>query len=367
MPGSDNNALSEREEQVLLYATRGLTDKEIARKLGISTATVLTYWMRIRNKLGGSNRAELVASAVRMEAEGEIQLKQTENTQLLSEILRRMQAEDTLRENEEKYRLLFNGGIDWILVYHLLEGNRPGKFIEVNDVACQVLGYDRDELLQMTILDITDPKLAGDPYENFKKLMKEQRMLMESVHCTKDGRPVPTEMSSTLFTFRGKPTVQSVCRDLTARREAEHALKDAYESMERRVKTRTSELEEQIEERRQMEQELAEAHALADSLISSSLDAVFAYDAETQVTVWNPVMEQLTGAKRSDVLGRAVSDVVSHESVRDQILAPLQGKTVSFEGGYLSPIIGPKGRIMGALGVLRSELLNAKKPKVELR
>ena len=245
-------ALSEREEQVLLHATRGFTDKEIARELGISTATVLTYWMRIRTKLGGSNRAELVASAVRKDAEGEIENRQTENQLLLGEILRRMEAEESLRQSEERYRTLFNGGSDWILVFNLDEGRMPTRFIEVNDVACQKLGYTREELMTMSVHDLVDapPK---DVTKHIRELSKKKKLISETLHVTKDGMRVPTEVSETLFSLGGKPTIQAVCRDLTARKEVEHALRDAYEAMERRVKTRTRELEEELEERSRLD------------------------------------------------------------------------------------------------------------------
>ena len=54
--------LSERELQVLNLASKGNTDKEISKFMGISTCTVKTYWSRIRGKLGASNRTEAVVS-----------------------------------------------------------------------------------------------------------------------------------------------------------------------------------------------------------------------------------------------------------------------------------------------------------------
>ncbi|MFQ3588201.1 MAG: PAS domain S-box protein [Fimbriimonadaceae bacterium] len=57
--------LSKREAEVVAKASDGLTDKEIARALGISVATVGSLWGRIRAKLGPRNRAELVARYVK--------------------------------------------------------------------------------------------------------------------------------------------------------------------------------------------------------------------------------------------------------------------------------------------------------------
>jgi DNA-binding CsgD family transcriptional regulator len=50
-----------REEQVLVLAAGGLTDKEIAIRLGISPDTVGTYWRRVLAKYQAASRTEVVA------------------------------------------------------------------------------------------------------------------------------------------------------------------------------------------------------------------------------------------------------------------------------------------------------------------
>jgi PAS domain S-box-containing protein len=68
-PGEDESALvdslSPRERQLLEMATSGLTDQAIANELGISLATVSTYWGRIRIKYGPLGRTEIVARYLR--------------------------------------------------------------------------------------------------------------------------------------------------------------------------------------------------------------------------------------------------------------------------------------------------------------
>lgn len=58
-------ALSEREQEVLLLAADGLTDKEIAKRLEIGAKTVRTYWDRMRAKLSASSRTQCLAMALR--------------------------------------------------------------------------------------------------------------------------------------------------------------------------------------------------------------------------------------------------------------------------------------------------------------
>lgn len=59
------DSLSPRERQLLEMATNGLTDQAIAKELGISLATVSTYWGRIRIKYGPLGRTEIVARFLR--------------------------------------------------------------------------------------------------------------------------------------------------------------------------------------------------------------------------------------------------------------------------------------------------------------
>jgi DNA-binding CsgD family transcriptional regulator len=53
--------ISEREKEIVVLACQGLTDKEICRVLGLSLTTVRTYWGRMREKLGATNRAQIIA------------------------------------------------------------------------------------------------------------------------------------------------------------------------------------------------------------------------------------------------------------------------------------------------------------------
>lgn len=62
-----NDMLSPRERQLMVMAAEGLTDQGIAHKLGISVATVSTYWGRVRIKFGPMPRPELIAHFVRGE------------------------------------------------------------------------------------------------------------------------------------------------------------------------------------------------------------------------------------------------------------------------------------------------------------
>jgi two-component system nitrate/nitrite response regulator NarL len=61
----DTVRVSERERELLALATEGLTTAEIAGRLHLSPNTVKTYWQRVYEKLGASDRASAVAEAIR--------------------------------------------------------------------------------------------------------------------------------------------------------------------------------------------------------------------------------------------------------------------------------------------------------------
>lgn len=106
--------IPEREHQVLELAAAGLTDKEIAASLNISTETVNTYWRRIRQRFGAANRAEVVALAVRERSEGELENFAKEREQLLFEIAQRKRAEALAKTSEARWLSLLANAPDII-------------------------------------------------------------------------------------------------------------------------------------------------------------------------------------------------------------------------------------------------------------
>ena len=132
----------------------------------------------------------------------------------------------SLRESEERYRMLLDNANDAVLVYQPTAEGTPGTFIEANDVACQRLGYTREELLNLSPRDISVAEKYGDVPAFFKKILAEKHVVWEWVNVAKDGKKIPVENSSHLFDLHGQPTVLSVVRDITERKRAEEVLKN---------------------------------------------------------------------------------------------------------------------------------------------
>ncbi|MDR3578673.1 MAG: ATP-binding protein [Oryzomonas sp.] len=96
-----------------------------------------------------------------------------------------------------------------------------GQFWEVNDTACAMLGYTREELLSRGVPDI-DPNFSPEIWQtNLDKLRAERHLCVETVHLGNNGRKIPVEVTVNYFTYNGVEYNCAIVRDLSERKEAE--------------------------------------------------------------------------------------------------------------------------------------------------
>jgi len=145
--------------------------------------------------------------------------------EMFASVIERKSNHKALKQNEEKFKELFNNAIDGIFIYELSDEGLPGKFIEVNDVACLKLGYTRDELLNMTPLDIAASETVPEISKTFKKLLSQTNLTFEKIHVTKSGLKIPMEINAHIFNWNKQRVVQSIARDITDRKRAEETIR----------------------------------------------------------------------------------------------------------------------------------------------
>jgi PAS domain S-box-containing protein len=93
------------------------------------------------------------------------------------------------------------------------------RFVDVNQAACRMLGYERRELLSMTIFDILPPEDAARLKAVRAKLLEPEAVEKgEWTHVRKDGTFVPLEVSANILP---DGRWQAFCRDITQRRRIE--------------------------------------------------------------------------------------------------------------------------------------------------
>ena len=159
-----------------------------------------------------------------------------------TDITERRRTEQTLRESEERFRLLLHQASDAIYV-HELDGDRAGRFLEVNESVCRMLGYSREEMLAMEVSDIRAPGSLARMPEIISKLRARGSLVFVTENRTKDGRTLPFEVNVSLFDLQGRTVVLAIARDITERKQAEAELLKYRNHLEELVAARTSELE----------------------------------------------------------------------------------------------------------------------------
>ena len=97
-----------------------------------------------------------------------------------------------------------------------------GHITNVNEHACRYLGYTKEELCAMNVLDLD----RGHSPEEIEQIWLQQQRkqgidTFETVHRSKDGTEFPVEISGILLEFNNVPYSVSFCKDISERKEAE--------------------------------------------------------------------------------------------------------------------------------------------------
>jgi PAS domain S-box-containing protein len=141
------------------------------------------------------------------------------------DITERKLAEESLRESEERYRLLFEANPHPMWVYDL----ETLRFLAVNEAAVRHYGYTREEFFTMTIKDI---RPAEDVPALLENVTHRRGGLDEAGvwrHRTKDGRIIAVEITSHELLFAGRRAEVVLANDVTERMRVEAALRRAEE------------------------------------------------------------------------------------------------------------------------------------------
>ncbi len=162
---------------------------------------------------------------------------------MVQDITDRKKAQRELKDSEEKFRMIFNSVNDAVYLFSI-EGNLlPSNFIEINDVACKMLGHTKDEFRKMSPIDLASKGNKQRISEVLSKLTKAGNITFESTHITKEGKHIPVEISSHTFQYHNNQMVLSIVRDITERKKSEEKLRRLNEELEEKVVQRTYQME----------------------------------------------------------------------------------------------------------------------------
>ncbi|NDQ55742.1 MAG: PAS domain S-box protein [Acidipila sp.] len=250
------------------------------------------------------------------------------------EILQRSAAlERALRESEELYRSTFERA-----ALGVAQLSPDGRWLQVNQKCCDILGYTKEELVRLKVRDITHPDDRDDDASQFEKIVAghTEQYSRENRFIRKDGSLAWVNLSL------------SCVRD-----------------SQRRVKHLISVIED-INECKQAEQ----ARFLLASIVESSEDAIISKDLTGIITSWNAGAQRIFGYSAKEAVGQPVTMIIPEDLYQEevQILKRLKsGKRIEHhetvrvtkEGKRLdvsltiSPVRDSEGMVVGGSKIAR--------------
>jgi diguanylate cyclase (GGDEF)-like protein/PAS domain S-box-containing protein len=142
----------------------------------------------------------------------------------IGQYLERCDAESALRESEAHFRALVEQATDSFYVH-----DEHGRLLDVNQHACQSLGYTREELLRLTVMDVDVDLTRDDLRDMQQKIATGTTVAIETTHRCKNGQLFPVELRVGAIHIGGSQRMLSLARDVTERRRLqEHIHHLAY-------------------------------------------------------------------------------------------------------------------------------------------
>jgi two-component system, cell cycle sensor histidine kinase and response regulator CckA len=133
------------------------------------------------------------------------------------DITARKQTEKALADRERYFRALFENAGDAIFIE-----NHQDRIIDANRRACELLGYSREELLQLSVPDVQAPGYRGVLGTTIRQeLTDSEGVPFETMDITKDGRHIPVEVTTVSLTDDDNNLALSIVRDISERKKAE--------------------------------------------------------------------------------------------------------------------------------------------------
>lgn len=183
------------------------------------------------------------------------------------------------------------------------------RILQVNEAACNTLGYSREELLSMTVHDIS-PEFKPERWlPHWIELKKRLSFVIETKHRTKSGKIFPVEITVNYVEFQGHEYDFAFVRDISDRKRAEAELKAVNEHLKLSI------------------EQIPMAYIL--------------WDSQCRVREWNRAAQRIFGFTREEAMGKSLPELIIPVMRRSEV-------QIEFERlleGRPAAILAEKGNI----------------------
>src|SRR5665648_577541 len=205
----------------------------------------------------------------------QLQNELTELRQQITELqkleIKHRQVEETLGENEEKYRMLSEATTDCILIETV-----EGRILECNSAGAKIYGYTKEEMIGLTLADRVPEEFAKKLPKVITEKEATQGFFVPRVSKKKDITIFPTKIATKIVNIGGKPRLITYIHDITKRKKAEKKLK--------------------------------KARKMFTSIFNSSPEAALYHDKQGRIININPCFTELFGYTPEEMIGKKIDE-----------------------------------------------------------
>ncbi|HXX79117.1 MAG TPA: PAS domain S-box protein [Ktedonobacteraceae bacterium] len=220
---------------------------------------------------------------------------------MLEQVQQRMsqfrQMEQQLREREEQYRSIFEASTDGLFIQEL----EDARVVDVNPAACEMHGFTREEFIGLLPDSFIHPDSFTLVSETLQTIQGGGQYHARGLAKHKDGTPYNAEAHVTTFTYKGRPHLLSIVRDITQQIHAEEQLREKEE------------------------QYRSVFEATSDGLIIRDMDGYVVEANPAACSMHGYTYEEFIGLHRTDII-----DPADHAMVAEYMKAIQAGR--SFKG-----------------------------------
>ena len=259
---------------------------------------------------------------------------------VFEDITERKQAEEALQESEERYKALFDRSLDLIYL-----NDFEGRFIDANDAALNLLGYNREEMRGLNFASLLSEDQLPLALKSTQEIRETgfQKNLTEFRLRHKNGSEVYVETKGSAILSQGAfSAIQSIARDISERKRAEESLAQQNAAMSKlnHFSIELSMLPAEVDLEALITRRIKE--------IAGAVAAVFSeYNPESRtVTTRNIELEPGLLEKVVSLLGKQVTKI--HSVVSDDVYREMTTKIIGMRKTLHEASFGAIPRPVGA-------------------